>query len=230
MNELYENEDQDRPIEPELGMTLGDDNISQTQHSTYVKRLCTIKNMNEMKSERGWNSRTCRKFVCPNEDCLVHLKLTLTISEKSKQKSETPKRKWHVVSFRWEHIESCEYREGIKNPSTEVINVLLSSHMDTKDLNSQEKVMNSLKNLGVNTDDTAINSRIKAALRARIKAMSSSTTLLTTSSSHGKNGFTSSSSSSSTIGVDSLSLESSTSCTSQSVVTVSNIVFILIIN
>ena len=176
MNELYQNGDQDRPIEPELTVTLGDECITQRQHSTYVKRLCTIKNMTEMKSARGWNSKVCRVFGCPGKDCDVHLKLAL----KQKSKTSNKEKKWRVVSFGWEHKECCEYREGIKNPSTEVINVLLSSHMDP---NSQEKTMNNLKNLGVNTDDKAINSRIKAAFRARSKAMSSSTTLLTTSSS-----------------------------------------------
>ena len=198
MNELYENGDEDRPIEPKLNMALGDENIKKAQHSNYVKTLCTLKNMQEMKSVGGRNSQNCRLFVCPNHEkapskksksrssesesttmnvslsstghttmpptsstqpqwCPVELKLTYTLIPNNKVI-----KKWHVANVCLEHAEFCNYGNGIKNPSTKVINTILRTFKDAK---SQEETMDRFKKLGVDTEDKLIKTRITAAMR-----------------------------------------------------------------
>jgi hypothetical protein len=205
--ELYENGDEDRPIEPKLNMALGDENITKIQHSTYVKSLCTLKNMQEMESARGWNSKICRQFVCPNHEkaplkksksrnsesesttmpptsstqpqcCPVELKLTYTFIPNNRSI-----KKWHVAKVCWEHAEFCEYGKGIKNPSTKVINTILRTCKDTKDAKSQEETIKILKNLGIETGNKLIKVRIKNALKSVSGSQKSSTTSSTTSSS-----------------------------------------------
>jgi hypothetical protein len=207
MNELYENGDEDRPIEPKLKMALGDENITKIQHSNYVKSLCTLKNMQEMESVRGWNTQTCRQFVCPNHEnappkksksrssesesttmpptsstqpqwCPVELKLTYTLIPNNRSI-----RKWHVAIVCLEHAEFCECGKGIKNPSTKVINTLLRTCKDTKDAKSQVETMYVFKNLGIDTDNKHIKTRITNAWKSMSGSQKSSTTSSTTSSS-----------------------------------------------
>ena len=208
MIELYENEDEDRPIEPKLNMALGDENISKTQHSTYVKTLCTLKKMQELKSTKGCNTKTCRQFVCPNhsrappknsesrssksesttmhstsstqltQSCPVELKLTYTLIP-----NNNSIKKWHVTIVCWEHAEFCEFGKGIKDPSTQVINIILRTSKDTKDAKSQEEKIKIFKNLGIDTENVHIRKRIIAALRSMSDSQKSSTTSSTTSSS-----------------------------------------------
>ena len=208
-HELYENGDEDKPIEPKFKMALGDETITQMNHSTYVKSLCTLKNMQEMKSVKGWNAKTCRQFVCPNHKkapgsknesttihstsstqltqwCPVELKLTCPVELKltfTLIPNNKSTRKWHVANVCWEHAEFCEYGKGIKNPSTKVINTLLRTRKDTKDANSEEETMKFLKNLGTDTENKRINIRIKAVLKSMSGSQKSSTTSSTTSSS-----------------------------------------------
>ena len=207
MEELYENEDEDMPFEPKLKMALGDKNISKIQHSTYVKSLCTRKNMQEMKSVMGCNTTTCRQFVCPNHEkalpknsesrssksesttmhstsstqltqwCPVELKLTFTLIPNNKYI-----KKWHVANVCWEHAEFCEYGKGIKDPSTKVINQILRLNKEAKDAKSEEETLKIFKNLGIDTKDKHIRKRIIAALKMP-RSQKSSTTSSTTSSS-----------------------------------------------
>ena len=175
MPELYE---KGEPIEPELGMTLGEfsNTLTKQKHSVYVKALCAKKHMNELRSVDGCSSKFCRHYVCPNHEsnksqsksiftqyCSVELKLTLK------------KKKWTVVTVCWEHADFCEHGKGIKKPSTEGMEWILRFKIGVNETKSSTEMIKILQTSGVDIEDPedkGVKRRMKVAMKNFIRKSS----------------------------------------------------------
>lgn len=165
--ELYE---EGEPIEPELGMTLGEvsDALTKQKHSVYMKALCAKKHMNELRSVDGCSSKYCRHYVCPNHKsyepqsktnstqyCSVELKLTCK------------KQKWTVATVCWEHAEFCAHGKGIKKPSTEGMEAILRFNIGVNETKSKDEMIKILQTSGVDIndpEDKGVQRRMKMAI------------------------------------------------------------------